>query len=370
MLLRELPTPAALVDLDRLDRNAERMRTRATSLGVTLRPHVKTHKVPAIARIQHGGRPGPITVSTLAEAHAFASEGFRDILWALPLPAGREAEASELAGELDHMGLLVDDLDAVERAAAVGEAALWIKVDCGYGRAGVDPHSDQAVELAERIHRHPCLGLRGLLTHGGHSYRCTGPKQIRDVAEQERQAVLTLAERLVAAGIPCTTLSVGSTPTVIHAATCEGVTEIRPGNYAFFDAFQAAIGSCRLEDAAFTVLATVVGRYPNRDALVLDTGALALSADPGARHVDISCGFGALFGEDGDERHPELSLVALSQEHGKVRVRGGLRPGAFPLGSRLRVVPNHSCLAAAGHPVYHAMRGARVEALWEPVRGW
>ncbi len=370
-----LPTPCALVDLDRLEANAARMRARAAELGVALRPHVKTHKVPAIARIQHGGAAGPVTVSTLAEARAFAAAGFEDILWALPLPPDRAGEAIELAGRVERLGLLVDSeaaaVAASRAASAAGRVAgLYIKVDCGYGRAGLDPEGEAVLALARRIHGQASTVLAGVLTHGGHAYACRGSAAVAEVAEQERQAVLLLARRLLEAGLPCPATSVGSTPTVVHAAQLGGASEIRPGNYAFFDAFQAAIGSCTLRDAAFTVLATVIGRYPERDALLLDVGSLALSADPGPRHVDLSCGFGQLFSVDQRVHHRQLELVSISQEHGRVRVEGGLRGGAFPLGSRLRVVPNHACLAAACHPVYHAVRGLRVAERWEPVRGW
>ncbi len=375
MLFAELPTPCALVDLDRLEANAAMMRQRALELGVALRPHVKTHKVPAIGRIQHGGQTGPITVSTLAEARAFARDGFDDILWALPLPAGREAEALALSTELRRLGLLVDSLEAVERLGAAAEATgirarLHIKVDCGYGRAGVQPDSELALALAQRIHTHPQLDLAGLLTHGGHAYGAPSAEAIATVAEQERGAVVSLADRIEAAGLPRPRTSVGSTPTVMQAAHYRGVDEIRPGNYAFFDAFQAAIGSCRLEQVAFSVLCTVVGRYPERDTLVIDAGALALSVDPGPRHVDPGCGFGRMASADGGALHPRLILRSLSQEHGTIRVDGGLGPEDFPLGDRLRVLPNHSCLAAACHRRYHLLRGDRVIERLEPAWGW
>jgi D-serine deaminase-like pyridoxal phosphate-dependent protein len=371
MLLSELRTPCALVDLERLEANAAMMRQRALELGVALRPHVKTHKVPALARLQHGGLRGPVTVSTLAEARAFAADGFADILWALPLPAGREEEALALP----RLGLLVDSLEAAARLGAAAEATgsrarVHIKVDCGYGRSGVDPEGELALALAERIHAHPRLELAGLLTHGGHAYSAPNPQAIAAVAEQERAAVVGLADRIEAAGIPRPRTSVGSTPTVMQAAHYRGVDEIRPGNYAFFDAFQASIGSCRPEQVAFSVLCTIVGRYPERDTLVIDAGALALSVDPGARHLDPEPDYGPLHDIAGLVRHPELRLQALSQEHGKIRVVGGLRGDAFPLGSRLRVLPNHSCLAAACHRRYHLLRGDRVIERVEPVRGW
>jgi len=371
----DLPTPCLLVDLDRLEANAAAMRARALRLGVRLRPHVKTHKVPEIARIQHGGVAGPITVSTLAEARAFAAVGFVDLCWALPLPAGRAAEAVALAEAVDRLVLLVDSPEAVGWIAAAARPGgrripVALKVDCGGRRAGVDPAGDEGPAIAARIAEDPRLEWAGLLTHAGHAYACRGPAEVEAVACQERGALLALAARLGRAGLPCPDLSLGSTPTLVHAEDLAGVTEVRPGNYVFFDAFQAAVGSCRIEDCALSVLCTVIGRHPARAALVLDAGALALSLDPGPRHVDPGCGFGAVFDTALAERCGALRIAALSQEHARVEVRGGLPPGAFPLGTRLRIVPNHACLAAACHPVHHAVRAGRVVARWVPVRGW
>jgi D-serine deaminase-like pyridoxal phosphate-dependent protein len=147
------------------------------------------------------------------------------------------------------------------------------------------------------------------------------------------------------------------------------ITEIRPGNYVFFDAFQVAIGSCRVRDCAFTVVSSVIGCYPGAGRLVLDTGALALSKDPGPTHVDPHCGFGRVCGLDGEEVEG-LHLVSLSQEHGIVTVTSPAGAGRFPVGARLRIVPNHSCLAAACFDRYHAAEDDRIVDEWRPVRGW
>jgi D-serine deaminase-like pyridoxal phosphate-dependent protein len=209
-----------------------------------------------------------------------------------------------------------------------------------------------------------------LLTHAGHAYASRNADEILEVARQEREVMVAFAERLRGEGLEVPEVSVGSTPTMSLAENLEGVTEARPGNYIFCDRFQASVGSCRLSDVAFTVLATVVGQYPEQNRLVIDAGGLALSKDSGPTHLDKNCGFGALFSADGSREYPELQLTELSQEHGKVVGKRSLDIESFPVGSRLRVVPNHSCLAAALYDRYHVVREGKVVDEWRPVRGW
>jgi len=263
---------------------------------------------------------------------------------------------------------LVDSSEAVDAIEAAAESAgaspVFLKVDCGYGRAGVQPGSASAVALARRLHASSVIDFRGLLTHGGHSYDCVSVDEIRVVAAAERDSVVGFAEDLRALGLPVPEVSVGSTPTMVHVDHLQGVTEMRPGNYALFDAFQAAIGSCGMDDVAVSVLATVLGVYPDR--VVLDAGALALSKDPGATHVDPGCGYGLIYDL---ELRPirDLRLVGLSQEHGRAEGPGaaGLR-----VGDKVRVVPNHSCLAMACFDVVAAIEGGQVVDRYRPCRGW
>jgi D-serine deaminase-like pyridoxal phosphate-dependent protein len=260
----------------------------------------------------------------------------------------------------------------LEACAADEHARLSVllKVDCGYGRAGVDSDQAASVALATRIAASSDLALAGLLTHAGHSYHCHSRAEIAAVAAQERDALLGLASRLRAQGVAAPVLSVGSTPTVLAVGDLTGITEVRPGNYVFFDAFQAAIGSCTLADCAFTVLTTVIGAHDAPPRLVIDAGALALSKDPGPTHVDRTCGFGRVFSPDMREHLSELRIVSLSQEHGVVtgRTRSALAP--FRVGSRLRIVPNHSCLAAALFDRYRVVDGGEVVDEWQPICGW
>jgi D-serine deaminase-like pyridoxal phosphate-dependent protein len=374
MKLAGRSTPAAVVDLDRLEANAGRMAVKARRLGVRLRPHIKTHKSVAAARIQTRGQFGGITVSTLAEAEAFANAGFEDITYAIPVPTTRLHECAELTRRLRSFRLLLDHretLAALENFARGHQTlfSAYLKVDCGLHRAGVDPSSDAAVELAAAIDGSPAVDFRGILTHAGHAYRARTRDEAAAVAAEERDVMVRFAHRLRTAGIDVHEVSVGSTPTMVAVDHLDGITEIRPGNYLFFDVFQSAIGCCGLHEVAFSVLATVVGVYPDRRQMVVDAGALALSKDPGPVHVDPGCGFGVITTVDRQLPVAGLTLVSLSQEHGVIEAEGELDPEWRP-GTRFRVLPNHSCLSAACFDRYHVVRGTEIVDEWTTVRGW
>jgi D-serine deaminase-like pyridoxal phosphate-dependent protein len=363
--LGDLPTPAALVDLDRLQANCRWMSRRFAGRGVSLRPHVKTHKVPAIARMQVEGHSGGVTVSTLAEARAFAAAGFEDLCWALPLPPSRIDEALDLARGI-RLSLLVEHprtAELLERSARRRgqRVSVRLEVDCGYGRTGVLPSAPSSLALARQLSDSDWLELEGLLSHAGHAYGARGAAAISAIADQETRVTVGFAEALRAQGVPVRVVSTGSTPTCRRGEHFEGVTEVRPGNYALFDLHQAAIGACELDEIALEVLATVIGVYSDR--VVLDAGALALSKDPGASHAGLR-GYGLVM--DLQRRELPLELSSLSQEHGiATGDPGGLEPG-----DRVRILPNHSCLVTALHPELVGHRGGRVEARWQPVRGW
>jgi D-serine deaminase-like pyridoxal phosphate-dependent protein len=375
VLLAGLRTPCAVVDLPVLQRNCDAMRERAARLGVRLRPHVKTHKCVEVARIQHGGAAGPVTVSTMAEARAFASAGFDDLTYAVPVPFDALPEAADFLARGLRLNLLFDSAETLREIAATGAARdvpfpLLLKVDCGYHRAGVDPEREASVDLARAASSSPHVELRGILSHSGQAYGCRSRAEAAAVAEHERAVMAGFAERLRSAGTDVHEVSVGSTPACAAAEGYDGVTEIRPGNYAFFDAYQAAIGSCGLPDAlAFTVLATVIGAYPERGQVVLNAGALSLSKDPGPVQVDRDCGYGMVCDLSGSPLRG-MRLDALSQEHGEASVAAPALFERLPVGAKVRVVPNHSCLAAACFDRYHVIAGGEVVDEWRPARGW
>lgn len=359
--LEDLPTPALLLDLDVLEANLAAMAERCRDLGVRLRPHAKTHKCPEVAELQAERGAVGFTVSTLHEARTLARRGFDDLTWAFPLPASRVREAAALA-DGGGLGLTVD---APEMAGALAETGrslrVWIEVDCGDGRSGVDPETARSLRVAHAIDRSPKLELAGVLTHAGHAYRGRTPEEIARAAEQERAAAAGFAERLRAEGIRVPEVSVGSTPGMARVRRLDGVTEVRPGNYAFHDYTQVLLGTCGIGDCALTVLATVISSRPGRDRSVVDAGALALSKDTGPAWTPPA--YGPVLA-DAEPRvlRDDAQVASVSQEHGILDAR-------LPLGARVRILPNHSCLTAACFDAYHVVRGDRVVARWKVERG-
>jgi len=360
-----IPTPAFLVDRSIVEQNCARMRAKAQASAVSFRPHVKTHKVIEIARMQHGGGVGPITVSTMAEAEFFADAGFRDITYAVPIAPEKLPRAAALAARIERLNILIDSqpaLRAVEEFSGAHGVIfdVFLKVDCGYHRAGVDPDDPDSARLAIAISRSPAIHFQGLLTHAGHSYNARDTEEIRRIAAEE---ILSLTRFRALIGLDDAIRSIGSTPTTSVVDTFSDTDEVRPGNYVFFDAFQATLGSCSMKDVAISVLATVVGSYPARGEAIIDAGALALSKDVSPEHLHANFGYGIVC--DVSLNPLPARLVSLSQEHGKVRMAA-----PPPVGTRVRIIPNHSCLTAAMYERYHVIDGDAIVDEWRPVRGW
>ncbi len=360
--IHDLPTPALLLDLDILERNLRRMSERAAAMAVAMRPHIKTHKSMEVAGLQRDLGICGITVSTLYEARVFADHGFTDLTWAFPVILTRLDEVRELAERVT-LRLVVDSPQAVDALEGLRlPLHVWLKVDCGYHRAGVDPESPQALELARRLAESPTLSFDGILTHSGHAYDGRSRAEVATVAEQERSVMAGFAERLRGEGIEVRAVSVGSTPALSVAERLDGVTEVRPGNYCFHDFAQVKIGSCEVRDCSVTVLASVVSCRPGAGRSVVDSGALALSKDLGLSRPERPS-MGEVFADyaagtlDGEAR-----LLSLSQEHGILSV-------PRPVGWRVRILPNHSCLTAAQFDEYAVVRGDQVVDHWKIWRG-
>jgi D-serine deaminase-like pyridoxal phosphate-dependent protein len=349
----DLETPALLLHLDAVERNIQRMAERGRHLGVALRPHAKTHKCVELGRLQrqHGARG--LTVATLVEADVFARAGCADLTWAFPLDPSHVAPARRIGQETGAtLRVVVDDLGAAQALAGSG-LHVWLKVDCGYHRAGVDPASPYALAVAGELARERGLTFDGILSHSGHAYRTKGREEAAHVAEAERSVMAGFAERLRTAGIAVREVSVGSTPAMAAVTDLTGVTEARPGNYVFYDRTMVLIGCCEPADVGVTVLATVVSHQPGASHFVVDAGALELSKDPGPAHVGPQA-MGAVRGA------PELTVATLSQEHGLIRAASpAVLDGRFPVGAKLEIVPNHSCLTVAHFDAYHVIRGSR-----------
>ncbi len=372
-----LETPRLLLDRDRLERNAARMRQRCVSLGVTLRPHLKTAKSVDVARLAGGGAPGPVTVSTLAEAEWLAAAGWRDILYATAMAPAKVARAARIQHETGTRLLLA--VDSPEAATLLGTAAaaqgatfdVVVEVDCGEHRSGTAPASAELTAVAASISEAaPHLRLEGVMTHAGHSYALGDHAAVRGMAEAERVAAVSSAEMLRALGHACPIVSVGSTPTVLFAEHLHGVTEARAGIYLFNDLAQLSRGVCTEGDIAVSVLATVIGHQRRGPSLVLDAGALALSKDLGANRFLPDVHYGWVCDPDTLERLGSLSVETVHQEHGTVPVPDESWFGRLPVGSAVRILPNHACLTCAAYRDYDVLHDGAIVDQWTRTGGW
>ena len=378
MKLDQLATPALVLDRRRLLRNTQAMSERARRAGIDLRPHLKTAKSARVAEVATRGHSGGITVSTLAEAEYFVAHGIVDITYAVCMVPDKLERAAELAARGARLTLLTDNAavarELADRAAALGARFdVLIEIDSGEHRTGVAWDSDHLLAIARALDQSSHLALAGVLTHAGQSYACESVAEIARVAEVERRAVVDAAARLREAGFSCNTVSAGSTPTAVHAESFAGLTEIRPGVYTFFDLAQAARRCCTPDDIAISVLATVISHQPEHRRLIIDAGGLALSKDTSAATLLPDTGYGWICDLHTCQRIGDLHVAIADQEHGYVT--GHDIPYAqLPIGSRVRVLPNHACMTAAAYDRYAVIDSAEdsleIVEWWDRVNGW
>jgi len=377
--LSAVNTPALLLDNDRMQANISMMRLRAERLGVTLRPHVKTHKCPQIALAANAGQAGPITVSTLKEAECFFTAGFKDILYAVGIAPNKLDQVARLRRAGCDLKIILDNLSAAQAVAQASQRLgldlpCLLEIDCDGHRSGLQPDDAQLLPIADLL-RAAGVSVAGVLTHAGESYNCRSIAALQAMAEQERKACVDAAALLRAAGHACPIVSVGSTPTARHARHLDGVTELRAGVYIFFDLVMAGIGACRSDEIALSVLVTVLGHQADKGWVLTDGGWMAMSRDRGTARQVLDHGYGLVCGLDG-QPVPDLLMTDANQEHGVLSLRpGAATPDlalAYPVGSQLRIVPNHACATAAQHSQYLVIKngGTHVEMIWPRFSGW
>ena len=236
----DVETPALLLYRDVMERNLTRMADRAKRLGVWLRPHIKTHKCLELGGRQRAHGAQGITVSTLFEAETFTRGGFTDVTWAFPLDPTHLAHVRRIAQKAT-LRVVLDDLETAKAVSGTG-LHVWLKVDCGYHRAGVDPASRYALDVARELGAERGITFDGILTHSGHAYRTRNKDEAARIAEQERQVMAWFAELLRKDGLPVRGVSIGSTPAMSAVKDLTGITEARPGNYIFYDRTMVLIG--------------------------------------------------------------------------------------------------------------------------------
>jgi D-serine deaminase-like pyridoxal phosphate-dependent protein len=348
------------------------MRERIHAQGVALRPHVKTAKNVEVAQAALDAPTGAITVSTLREAEYFFDHGFRDILYAVGIVPGKLRRVVDLVKRGARITTIVDSVDAarsVARAvASAGERIpTLVEIDSDGHRAGVKPGDSRLFEIADALEG----SLQGVMTHAGDSYNCASTDAIRAVAAREREAVVACAGALRARGQACPVVSVGSTPTATFAESFDGVTEVRTGVYMFQDLVMAGLGVCSLDDIAISVLGTVIGHQREKNWVLTDAGWMAMSRDRGTAKQKVDQGYGVVCDATGRPLE-DLIVVDANQEHGIVARRDGgpIDLSQFPLGTKLRILPNHACATSAQHCEYQVLRDGHPVEVWERFGGW
>ncbi|MFM0221870.1 DSD1 family PLP-dependent enzyme [Paraburkholderia dipogonis] len=376
--LDQLDTPCLLLDEARMTRNIERLRTHLGTLGVQLRPHLKTPKSIEVAQRTMGSTAGPAAVSTLKEAEQFADAGVRDILYAVGIAPNKLDRVAALRRRGVDLSIVVDNVEAAQAVAAKARETrdkipTLIEIDSDGHRAGVAPQRPDDLVAIGRVLNEGGPQLRGVLTHAGESYSCKSLDEIAAMAERERAAAVACAQTLRAAGLPAPVVSVGSTPTAHFARDLTGVTEVRAGVFVFFDLVMAGLGVCATDDLALSVLATVIGHQRDKGWILVDAGWMAMSRDRGTARQRVDQGYGIVCDVD-SQIYPDLIMVEANQEQGILALRpgsGAMLPD-LPVGAQVRILPNHACATGAQHDAYQVVRpGSRdVLARWQRFSGW
>ncbi|MDR3523773.1 MAG: alanine racemase [Acetobacteraceae bacterium] len=373
MRLSDLPTPCLVLDRQVLQRNLARMAHAVEAGGVALRPHMKTAKSMDVLKLAMAAGPGSgprgITVSTLAEAEYFSGHGAMDMIYAVGITPQKLDQVAKLNAAGADIKVITDDLAMAARIAAhPNPPRTLIEIDCGEHRGGLQAEDTLLLDIAAKLGP----ALIGVLTHAGHSYAGRSDAAIQEIAEAERATAVHAAERLRASGHEITIVSIGSSPTALHGRSFEGITEIRPGVYMFGDLFQAEIGTHGRNDIAVSALTSVVGTRPKEGKILVDAGSIALSKDRSTGDTANDLGFGLVVDMQGQASLGRSIVVKAYQEHGVVALDPTMPGYQPPIGTKLRVLPNHVCLMAAAHDRYFVVDGNSedVVAIWPRVGGW
>lgn len=341
-----IETPAVAVDKAKLIANIQRARSLVPS-HVALRPHIKTHKCHEIARLQLEHGASGLTCAKPGEAVVMLAGGAPSVTVAYPVvvPAnaervmraagGRNAEARFVADSVEGVGAL-----ATAAASVGGQWPVYMEVDTGLRRCGVDPSGETALVVARAIDAAGGLSFAGLFTHEGHAYGGKTPDGVRAVAAAVKETLASLKVSIEKSGLAVPAVSTGSTPTLYANAGWEVSTEARPGNYAFADMTPVKLGLISPKEIALAVAATVVSA--NAEYAIIDAGSKTLSSDLAPHSAGGAASYGAAYALDAAAAEAPFTVARLSEEHGFLAL-GGRR---LKLGARVLIFPNHSCPVA------------------------
>ncbi len=374
--LQSLNTPAALIDVARMNHNIARMQQRLDALGVAFRPHVKTTKCEPVVQAQLKAGARGITVSTLKEAEQFFSAGIKDIVYAVGIAPGKLPQALALRRAGCDLKLVTDSLASVNAIVTFGREhdeafEVWIEIDVDGHRSGIPPEDTTLLPVATAL-VNGGMRLGGVIAHAGSSYEYDTPDALVRIAEQERAGTVRAAQRLHEAGLPCDVVSIGSTPTALAAEHLDGVTEVRAGVYIFFDLVMHNVGVNQTSEIALSVLTTVIGHQPEKGWVIVDAGWMAMSRDRGTQKQKRDFGYGLVCNELGEVLEGYL-MSGANQEHGVISHTGSPDHDIekrFPIGTRLRILPNHACATGAQYPDYVAVNPNGEMQTWPRFHGW
>jgi D-serine deaminase-like pyridoxal phosphate-dependent protein len=355
MRISDVETPAILIDLDIMERNLARVAGYAREHDLRLRPHTKTHKIPALGRKQIELGAVGLTVAKVGEAEVMLNSGTPDLLVAYPVIGRKKLERLM---EVARAARVTVALDSVVAARQLSDAArsfavdigVLAEMDAGLNRVGVTPGQD-LLDLARGIANLPRLSLEGIAFYPGHI------KQMDEEAEKQIEALSQLVERTIrdlrGAGLKVNVVSGGSTPALYHSHRVAGLNEIRPGTYIFNDRNTAELNACTYDDCAASILCTVVSTA-RPEQMILDGGSKTFSSD---RLATGEPGFGLIV------EAPGALFGKMNEEHGYVDLRRAERTD-FAVGDRVRVIPNHICVAMNLHEQVYGVRKGVVEQVW------
>lgn len=356
MTIWDLDTPALLIDMDRLEANLDRAARYARTHGLRLRPHTKTHKSPLIGRMQLDRGACGLTVAKVGEAEVMTRESVPDLLVAYPVWGDSKwarliqvCKRAPVTVALDSVAV-AEGLQRHARRAGTGIGVL-VEADLGMRRCGLPP-GQSLLELARAVSQMSSLRLEGLMFYPGHINLAVeeGEHDLKRLAS-DLEGILNDFRR---DGLPTGVVSGGSTPTLFHSHRVPGLTEIRPGTYVFNDRSQVAAKACEWEDCAATIMTTVVST-PQPDRAVIDGGSKTFTSDSVRPFSEE--GFGRVL------EMPGIRFLKMSEEHGVLDLSGHEGP-PLRIGQRLRLVPNHVCVAVNMHENVHGFRGETVEQTW------
>ncbi|MCJ8301015.1 MAG: alanine racemase, partial [Pseudomonadales bacterium] len=332
-------------------------------------------------------KSAPATVSTIKEAEELAAAGFSNLLYAVGIDPIKLPRVIALRRQGIDIAILLDsEFQAHAVVLACSEAStdipVLIEIDCDGHRGGILADAPKLLQIAAILE--PRQLLRGVLNHAGESYSCDNAEDLIACAENERATAVAAANNLINAGFDCAVVSIGSSPTAHFSENLSGVTEVRAGVYVFFDLVMAGIGVCQIEDIALSVVTTVIGHRQDKGWIMIDAGWMALSRDRGTARQKVDQGYGLVCDLAGVPI-PGLIVTEVSQEHGQISLRADSDAPLpqLPIGTRLRILPNHACATGAQHQQYHVISSAQsepqpdskvqqlaVSAVWPRIKGW